>query len=283
LNPRRDLVVDAMTSEPGFAAWRAEVEGLATPLRQEIDALVCETRDFFYRVVLIGRSCARCNGQLAMQREGECLCTACNHRFDPTTQFQQCDTCDGKARIRQTRYACRKCGGEIVSRFLFDGKVFDSEYFRRKMAESRERRHRQPNPEAERFPVDWSAAIAPASAELDSIPGLLAALDALTRGEYPTMALSPADEFNLQQYERHIQAHLGPIALPLDEIPPLNEVGRRDRIWRFIAVIFMAHAGIVDIQQQHQVIMVTKREINRERPGIPGDTQDPDHIEGLVG
>ena len=34
------------------------------------------------------------------------------------------------------RYQCGQCGAEIRSRFLFDGLVFDAEYFRQKMAES---------------------------------------------------------------------------------------------------------------------------------------------------
>ena len=50
--------------------------------------------------------------------------------FDPTIAFQRCTACDGRIGLQIRRYRCRKCGSEVVSRFLFDGLVFNAEYFR---------------------------------------------------------------------------------------------------------------------------------------------------------
>ncbi|MBN2561392.1 MAG: hypothetical protein JXQ75_10730, partial [Phycisphaerae bacterium] len=49
----------------------------------------------------------------------------------------------------------------------------------------------------------------------------------------------------------------------MDEIPLLDEDRRIDRIWRFIAIIFMAHARILDVWQEGESIMVIKREAGR--------------------
>jgi len=70
------------------------------------------------------------------------------------------------------------------------------------------------------------------------------------------------DGFDLKRYERYIQAHIQDFSISLRDIPPLNENIRKDLIWRFIAVIFLAHAGIVDVRQRQEDILVIKREID---------------------
>ena len=80
-----------------------------------------------------------------------------------------------------------------------------------------------------------------------------------------------------------IQAHIQDFPVNLSEIPPLSENLRKDLIWRFIAVIFLAHAGIVDVVQNRQDILVIKHETNRERQDVPGELEEADGIEGSVG
>jgi hypothetical protein len=55
-----------------------------------------------------------------------------------------------------------------------------------------------------------------------------------------------------------------------DDIPPLEENARLDRIWRFIAIIFMAHFGQISLLQEGQVITVRRNETDREGQEIPG-------------
>jgi hypothetical protein len=71
--------------------------------------------------------------------------------------------------------------------------------------------------------------------------------------------------------------------LSLEQIPPLIENARKDLIWRFIAAIFLAHAGIIDIWQDGQDIMVMKHEVNRKGQDVLGELEKSDGIERPVG
>ena len=109
-------------------------------------------------------------------------------------------------------------------------------------------------------------------------------LNSLTAGVDEGLAVDYRDKFDLRRYESHIKAHIQDFPLSLDEIPPLSkESGRKDLIWRFIAVIFLAHAGIVDVWQEGQAIMVIKHEANRKGQDISGESEGPDGIEGSLG
>ena len=80
------------------------------------------------------------------------------------------------------------------------------------------------------------------------------------------------------------QVFIRDFPVSLDEIPPLSEENvRKDRIWRFIALIFLPHAGIVDLLQDGQDILVMKHETNREGQGVFGESEEADGIEGSVG
>jgi hypothetical protein len=120
-------------------------------------------------------------------------------------------------------------------------------------------------------------------ADLDGAPDLLAALNGLAVGGDALTAYVPCCEFDLKRYQRHVQAHIRPIPMSLEEIPPLGEDGRIDRVWRFIAIIFLAHAGLLDVWQNGRAVMVRKREADAEGQGVPGDVEEPDGVEGLVG
>ncbi len=90
-------------------------------------------------------------------------------------------------------------------------------------------------------------------------------------------------EFDLRRYEMHVNAHISQSPSSLEDIPPLSEDARNDRIWRFIALIFLAHAGVIDIWQDGPTIMVIKRETNRKGQDVPGEFEDVDGIERSVG
>jgi hypothetical protein len=67
------------------------------------------------------------------------------------------------------------------------------------------------------------------------------------------------------------------------DIPPLSEDARKDLIWRFIAVIFLSHTGIVDTWQDEQDIMVIKHETDTEGQGVFGELEEADRIERPLG
>ncbi|MGD2111422.1 MAG: hypothetical protein PVI86_18750 [Phycisphaerae bacterium] len=233
---------------------------MAFRVSEAVAAYTERVRRFYYQVMLLGHGCPRCSAGLRMTGEGRCRCIGCGNEFDPTVAFQRCSECGGTPRVEIRRYRCRRCGQDIVSRFLFDGLVFDAAYFRQKMAESRTRRQEQKERRQLQL-IDYrSPALDAGPVELGSVAGLAEALNLLVAGA----AIDPEpfirQGFDLSRYESHIQAHLDPFSISFDEIPPLSDDARLDRIWRFVAIIFMAHAGLIKIEQDGPEIMVMHRE-----------------------
>jgi hypothetical protein len=247
-----------------------DIIGLAFKLAEAVSQLVAHARRFFYEVVLSSHACPRCGGKLAMLREGRCRCTACGRELDPTLTFQKCSACGGSPAIRVRRYRCRACGADVQSRFLFDGLVFDAEYFRQKMAESRHRKCDKREQVRKMLAESRSGPISPPPVDLEAVPGLLDALNGLTIGVDIAAWQPLCKGFDLNRYQRHVQAYLSNVELGFDEIPPLEQDIRLDRIWRFIAIIFLAHAGQVIIEQEGQRILVRQNEADRQGQGIPG-------------
>jgi hypothetical protein len=257
---------------------------LVRDLGEAVAGLLARTRQLYYQLVLLDRHCPACDGRLEMVRDGLCRCEGCGRTLDPTATFQRCDRCDGTPALRIRRYQCRRCGSEIVSRFLFDGLVFDAEYFRQKMTEHRERRAQEREQAVERIIYRRSQDL-PSTEPIDlgSVAGLLEALNNMTGVEVITLQLPERHAFNLRRYQDHILRHVSATAISLDEIPPLEANGRLDRIWRFVAVVFLAHLHKVSLQQQREQIWVMPYEDDGEGQGISGVTEEVDGVKGPVG
>ncbi|MCP4612814.1 MAG: hypothetical protein GY845_29315 [Planctomycetes bacterium] len=256
---------------------------LAFDMADAVGVFVQKAKRFFYSVVLFGRRCPKCNGSLVMASEGQCKCTSCGIEFDPTVAFQNCSACGGIPVLRVRRYQCKNCGCDISSKFLFDGLVFEAEYFRQKIAESRQRKKEQRDRVRQMLEESRSAYLPLGAVDLTTVPGLLDALNSLTSDSDTAFAVESRDEFDLKRYETHIQAHIQDFHINLTEIPPLSKNLRKDLIWRFLAVIFLAHAGIVDVVQNRQDILVKKHETNRERQDVFGELEESDGVEGSMG
>jgi len=256
---------------------------LAFDMAKAVESFVEKAKKFFYSVMLFGHRCPKCNGLLIMVPEGRCKCVSCGNEFDPTVTFQRCSACGGTPILRLRRYQCNKCHSDIRSKFLFDGLMFNAEYFRQKVAESRQRKKEQRERIRKMLAESRSADLPLGVVDLTSVPGLVDTLNSLITDPDNSFTMQPRDEFDLKRYEKHIQAHIQDFPLTLDEIPPLNENLRKDLIWRFIAVIFMDHVGIVDVWQERQDVMVIKREANRKRCDILGEFEEADGIQRPVG
>jgi len=266
-----------------YSMDRTQIIERALGLAQAVAGFVAGARQFFHAVMLYGHRCPRCGGSLQMEREGQCRCRGCGDIFDPTAAFQRCPACGGSARLRIRRYECVTCHTEVVSRFLFDGRVFDAAYFRQKMAEYRRRKRELRNRVRQMLSGTRSNAIAVPPAELAGVPGLLEALNSLTAGTEAVLTAGIEKRFDLHRYQKHIQAHLQLFPTALDDLPPLSENRRLDRIWRFVAIIFLAHAGLVNVWQEGENILVKQREADREGSDVPGDSEQADGVEGPVG
>ena len=185
--------------------------------------------------------------------------------------------------LRVRRYQCRDCGGDIISKFLFDELVFDPDYFHQRMAESRKRKQERRERVRQMLAESRSAELPLDYANLSSVPGLVDALNALAASVDESLAVEARDVFDLKAYESHVRAHIQDYPVSLADIPPLGENPKKDLIWRFIAVIFLAHAGVVDAWQDGQEIMVKKHEANREGQDVPGESENTDGFERPVG
>jgi len=267
----------------GSKAEPFDIIGLAFSLAGAVAGFVERARRFFYDVMLWDHACPVCGGGLAMVREGACRCRSCDHQFDPTTAFQRCQACGGKVVLKVRRYQCQDCGTDVPSRFLFEGLAFDAEYFRQKMAEHRQKKAERHERVRQMLAESRSQALGLPAANLQDVPGLAEALDALAADAPSGLAAWLPTEFNLALYESHIRAHVGVIPVGFDEIPPLGENRRLDRVLRFIAVIFLAHAGLIEIRQDGHDIQVMKHETDGERQGILGDAEETDGVEGPLG
>lgn len=239
-------------------------------------------RTFYYEVLLSGRVCLKCGSAVVILRDGQCRCRACDVVFDPTIAFQRCLRCGGTPRIRIRRYECISCGEEIVSSFLFDGLVFDADYFRQKVAEHRQRESERR--EHVRLLLADSRSPVLEDLEIDEMAAgdLFAAVDAalsIRSGEPPW---EPREAFDLKRYEMHIKVFLGTIERPFERIPPLSDDALLDRVWRFIAIVFLAHAGGVRLRQAGATIWVIPHEADGKRQGISGDVAAADRVEGLA-
>ncbi len=261
---------------------RMNIIKMAFGLTEAVQRFIARARRFYYAVALSRHDCPQCHGKIEMTAEGRCRCAVCRYVVDPTVEFQRCSACGGKPTLRVRRYVCSRCGQCINSQFLFDGLVFDAAYFRQKMTESRQRKKEQRERVRQMLAGSRSASLVLPESDWNAASGLMAALNGMTAEALEAHTSSSKAGFDLSRYETHIQAHLGPISISMDEIPPLSENPRIDRVWRFITIIFLAHAGILDVWQEGESIMVIKHEANREGQGIPGDVEDVDRIEGSL-
>jgi len=248
-----------------------------------VGRLADRARQLYYAVVLMGHACLYCGGRLTMVKEGLCRCRSCSRELDPTVAFQVCGTCGGRLELRVRRYRCKDCGADMASRFLFDGLAFDAEYFRQKMTKSRQRKRELRERVREMLAESRSPHLVVASADLNAIPGLVDALNRLVTGAAEAVPRQPGAGFDLKRYQSHVGAYVHGFPIALDEIPSLVEDARKDLVWRFVAVIFMAHAGLVDVWQDGPTIMVMKHEADREGQDVPGDLEAVDGVAGSLG
>jgi hypothetical protein len=167
----------------------------------------------------------------------------------------------------------------VPSRFVFDGRVFDREYFRQRMAESRERNRAVQERAPPRQVALRSDALPQPPAQLSAVPGLAEALNGLV-GVPEIAAWLPLirEGFDFNRYQTHLQAHIGPIEVCFDDLPSLDNNARMDRIWRFVALVFMTHAGDIDLRQEGRTIWVMQRGTDGEGQGILGETETLDGV-----
>lgn len=226
-----------------------------------VESLKKRGRSFYNEVVLSPRQCPVCGGQLRMISQSKCACS-CGNIFDPTVAFQQ-SRCCGADLVRKTfHYACSKCNKTAPSRFIFDEKLFDAVYFRDMMRKSRKKT--QKKKEAIRLFLAESRSNTLQLLEephLESIPGLIRDLDDFVNEgakEVCHFVFDAPTDFRMNDYHDHIISNMGWSEKCFSNIPPLIDDQRRDRVYRFITLIFMQHDREVELIQKDTDIWVRK-------------------------
>lgn len=176
---------------------------LAFGMHEAVGCYAQRVRGFFYQVMLSSHSCPKCDGAIEMVEEGRAICVGCQMSLDPTLAFQRCSNCGGPPRLRVRRYVCGACGQDIRSQFLFDGLVFDADYFRQKMKEHRERKQELRERVQVMLAGTRSGAIQLGPIGDSEHAGLFTALDAMSLDEFAGTIPELRDRFDLPRYQAH--------------------------------------------------------------------------------
>ena len=233
-------------------SW-AIVEG--DTILSKVHKFKLSAKEYFYDVVLMGHSCAKCGGQLTMSKKvRQATCRRCGHCFDPTLAFQ-CSSCCGALLSKQVkRYVCTACGQTQISDYLFDEHVFDQSYFRERM-----RLYRQKASEKRKLLIRQilesrsGRLLILEEPDLAAYPGLTAVLDDLGGWQagdetFPLNAIQTPG-FDLGQYRSHIWEQLGWDEILFSDLAPLASESRQDRVWSFVALVFMQQKREVSLAQ----------------------------------
>jgi len=215
-----------------------------------------KVKAFYFQVLLSQYECPSCGGELVMTGPSQCAC-ACGSVFDPTLIFQKSHCCAASLMRKTFHYACSRCHQTVPSRFLFDERLFDAAYFREMMKESRARAKRQKE-EVRRLLAESRSGTLWLTEEpsIEAIPGLHEALNDFIREGQGQYEFSPKAGFRMEDYRDHILSVLGLGSRLFSDIAPMIDDSRRDRIWRFVTLTFMAQDRVVELTQYGADILV---------------------------
>ena len=94
---------------------------------------------------------------------------------------------------------------------------------------------------------------------LDSIPGLTEALNGfIGTGVSGFQDFLSRSDFSLEDYRNHLLSVIGNGSMLFSDIAPLIENSRKDRIWRFVTLIFMRQDHEVSLTQYGSDILVER-------------------------
>ena len=196
-----------------------------------------------------------------MVEESECACS-CGNVLDPTIEFQLSPCCDVRLIRKTYHYACSCCNSSVPSRFLFDERVFDAQYFRVMMQESRQRKKAK-REEIRRLLAESRSdeLVFIEEPDLESIPDLVCDLDEFIQDEDLNFNPGVYDQgniFDIEKYRSHIQSMLGWDPVHFSDIRPLEDSHRKDRAYRFITLIYMEHDHEIEIEQQKDELFIQR-------------------------
>jgi len=160
-----------------------------------------------------------------------------------------------------------RCGEQVVSKFLFQERLFDAQYFCEKMSESRQRKRRRREAMQRLLAASRSLDVTiteyPGNADLDSLAEILDTFVGHEEmGDADTFL--GRDSFKMDAYRSMILASLHGKIVRFDTLPPVCPDLRLDRIRRFITLLFMEQAREVWLEQREHGILVMPYETHVE-------------------
>jgi hypothetical protein len=144
--------------------------------------------------------------------------------------------------------------------FLFEESIFDSDYFKDAMRESRERaRERRERVRLMLLGTRSDALSITDLPGLDEVPGLMDALAAFVQVHAEAHAeLRGVDVFEMEAYRRVILDSLCGCSVLFDAIPRVGQDARKDRVRRFVTLLYMEHDHEISMSQYGEKIVVEK-------------------------
>jgi len=260
-------VKSKVTQQPVFNA-RIQDKLVQNPLVCKIAAVIGRVREFkrqareyYFEVVLSAHQCPSCGGHLHMTGQSQCTCS-CGKTLDPTIAFQKSSCCGAKLLRKTFHYACSKCHNSVPSRFLFDEKLFDANYFREAMRKFRTR-SKEKREEIRRPLAESRSGHLPLTEEpdLEAIPGLIQDLNAFIQQEsfdIGEFAFDTGCSFHMDDYRQHILSSLSWNGIAFSEIVPIIDDSHQDRVWRFITLVFMDNDRELELRQYGDDLLIQR-------------------------
>lgn len=241
---------------------------IPNPLLQEINVILkyvedyrIRVKDFYFEVLLSQYCCPKCNGPLHMTGQSECSC-ACGHRFDPTLAFQLSPCCMKPLTRKTFHYACSSCHKIVPSRFIFDERLFNADYFREMMRDSR-RRAMVKKEEIRRLLAESRSGALTLTDEPDfnALPEFFEDLDRFIQSNLYQVSEESFDlesGFDMTMYRTQILSLLPRFPIRFSDVSPLTGDCRRDRVRRFITLIFMDNDREINLQQHGNDLLIRR-------------------------
>jgi len=235
--------------------WGEYLYNKATKLKKKVCILLTQ-------VLLSKHSCLKCNGRPRLISDRVAECTNCFYQFDPTLEFQRCPQCGSKLIKKTYYYYCPQCQTPQRSIFSIDNWLYFPEYFSEKMKESRKAKRQKIEAMKKLLAYARSSNYVSNQFDLNSILGLNDTLNnfihSISFKQFDAKEIKKA-KFDLNQYRNHILDILPTDCVTyFDGISPIIPNHRLDRIFRFIALIYMWHYGEIILTQIDKLIKVER-------------------------
>jgi chromatin segregation and condensation protein Rec8/ScpA/Scc1 (kleisin family) len=150
--------------------------------------------------------------------------------------------------------------------------TFDSDYFAQKMNEARARRKEERMRRiGEMLAQRSDPLVFDEPIRLDAVQGLTEALNGLVNSPVPIEiihAFLGREDFDLERFQNHILNSLGNTITSFDDLPPLLDEERKNRVYMFIALVYLFHYRKIILGQEGERLWVRRNEAYEQGSGI---------------